>query len=274
MHLFKETFKYLRRSFFVLALFALIPAILMGIFIKPMSFLTFIPDYIFSDIKNFGDIIWLVFNKFIITHFYIVLIIFVSIVISWSIIVAIIEKHLRIGKLKLQSPFKSINSSFFPVLKTVSILFLIILVWYFLQGCILTFLHYIISGIGYPNSLNIILAIFFSVLLFVCVLLLCLQIVLWTPTMLLYGYSFIDACSSSLRLVGKSAGNVFWGLFFPICFIVLIVFILDLFKLNIIINIIIYSCCYLFLIVYLPAFAMVTQFELSQIKIRETVKKN
>ena len=117
-----KTFSYLVKSLRLLVPIALLPALLLGMFSKPMSFITFIPSYGATDVKSFGDIAWLIFDKYSFTHIYPVILIFVALTLSCALSLSVIEKHFRIGKLMLKAPVQDVNSSLFPTLKTLAVM--------------------------------------------------------------------------------------------------------------------------------------------------------
>ena len=244
-----KTFSYLVKSLRLLVPIALLPALLLGMFSKPMSFITFIPSYGATDVKSFGDIAWLIFDKYS------------------------FEKHFRIGKLMLKAPVQDVNSSLFPTLKTLAVMAGIYLAWKFVLTGIATLLHFIISGQGVPSHINIAVLAVIIAALFLFSLYLCLPSILWSPLMLTFGYSFVDAFIEAPKLTGKAAFKLLTALIFPFAIVILLQCVVEFLPLHIAAVKAIATVEYLFLIVYIVSFMMVAAFDLTGLD-RRDIKKS
>lgn len=268
-----KTFSYLVKSLRLLVPIALLPALLLGMFSKPMSFITFIPSYGATDVKSFGDIAWLIFDKYSFTHIYPVILIFVALTLSCALSLSVIEKHFRIGKLMLKAPVQDVNSSLFPTLKTLAVMAGIYLAWKFVLTGIATLLHFIISGQGVPSHINIAVLAVIIAALFLFSLCLCLPSILWSPLMLTFGYSFVDAFIEAPKLTGKAVFKLLTALIFPFAIVILLQCVVEFLPLHIAAVKAIATVEYLFLIVYIVSFMMVAAFDLTGLD-RRDIKKS
>lgn len=269
----KKTFSYLKKSFWLLALLALPAAALMGLFLRPLSFITFIPQYVRLGADSFADIAWFIFAKFAVTNVYPLILIFILLTLTCALSLSIVEKHFRVGKLMLKAPLQDINSSLFPTLKTLGVMTAVYLIWDFLMTGIITLLHFVISGAGRPNKLNVILLCIAVTALFILLIFLSLPSLLWAPLMLIFGYSFVDAFIASTRLSGKATGKLFIGLLFPFAAVILIQYAVSFIPLPQFVFSIIAAALYVLLITYLIPFMMIAAFELTGLE-RRDVKKS
>lgn len=268
-----KTFSYIVKSLRLLLPIALLPAVLLGVFSKPMSFITFIPSYGATEVKSFGDIAWLIFDRHSFTFIYPIIIIFVALTLSCALSLSVIEKHFRIGKLMLKAPVQDVNSSLFPALKTLAVMAGIYLVWKFILTGIVTLLHFIISGQGVPSAVNIAVVATIIAAIFLFSLYLCLPSVLWAPLMLTFGYSFVDAFIEAPKLTGKAVFKLFIALVFPFAVVILFQYVIEFLPLHIIAVKVLAVAEYMFLIVYIVSFMMIATFDLTGLERRDIKKR-
>lgn len=268
-----KTFSYLVKSLRLSVPIALLPALFLGIFLKPLSFITFLPNYGATFVTSFGDIAWLIFAKYSLTYVYPIILIFVSLTLCCALLMSVVEKHFRIGKLMLKAPVQDVNSSLFPVLKTLAVMTGGYLLWKFLLTGITTLLHFIMSGQGTPTALNIVILAVIIAALFLFLLFIILPSILWAPLMLTFGYSFVDACIEAPKLTGKAVFKLFIALVFPFAVVILLQYVVEFLPLHIVAVKAIAVVEYLFLIIYIVSFMMVAAFDLTGLERRDEKKK-
>lgn len=267
----KRTFKYMFKTFWALALICLPAALALGIFTKPMSSLSYLVAYSETYVKSFKSIFWLIFNRYATKYVYPLVIILIALIFSTALSMSVIEKHFRVGKLMLVSPLKQINNYFLPVLLSFLILSFILLLYGLIQTGMLTMLHMLISGRGYPNVLNMIIASVISLGLFVLAVFAACSTMYWTPMMVIYGFSFGDAAAASLRLLDGKAGGILFGLLTPFIIVAVLESVCS-FVTNIYVSCALAVVLYLFLIMYLVSYIMISMFDLSGMERRDEKK--
>lgn len=267
-----KTFSYMKKSFWLLALIALVPAVLFGLFVRPLGFITFVPDYATTTVTSYADIAWLIFDRYAITYVYPIIIIFITTVVSVSLALSVIEKHFRTGRLMLKAPLQDINSSLFPTLKTLAVVTGIYLLWKFILSGLVTLMHFLISGSGTPNSVTVIVVSVLIAAVFLVTVFFGVPTLLWAPLMLTFGYSFVDALIEASRMSGKANWKLFAAFIFPLVIIILLQCILELLPIPIVAMKAIAAVFYLFLIMYLSALMMVAVFDLTELE-RRDIKK-
>ena len=264
----KKTFKYMLKAFWALALVCLPAALALGVFTKPMASLSYIGEYASSDIKGFADIFWLIFNKYATKYVYPIVLIFVALVFSSALSLSVIEKHFRVGKLMLRAPLGQINNYFLPVVISYTILALIMALYGIIQTGLVALLHVLLSGWGQPTVFNAVIAAILSLGLFVLSMWAACSAMYWTPIMVIYGFSFRDAAAASIRLLDGNMFGILCGLILPFV-IVAVLQNAFCFIPNAVVLIVLAVLLYLFLIMYVMSFIMVSMFGLSKMERRD-----
>lgn len=268
MRFVTETFKYWKKSFFLLALIAAVPAIALGLFFRPLTELTFIGAFAETDIRSIKQVFEAIFEGGY-RRIWPLPVAFVALVLSVSLGLSVIEKHFRTGQLRVKAPLKEINNSVFPVLINMLILTGIVILWKLILAGVVALTHFIMQRGGPPGAANIVVTAVFSVGLFVLVCFLAIPIILWTPIMLVYGYSFLDACMASVKLVSGHTGNLLIGIMLPFTVVTIAEYLLFYLRLPSFVSIIVNCVLYLLLIVYFITFAMTAVFDLSKMERRD-----
>ncbi len=269
MKFIRDTFAYLKKSFWLLALICLAPAVTLGFFVKPLASITFVPAYSQTFVRGFRDVFSLVFDIGCLKNIYPPILIFCTLLISLCLSLSVIEKHFRVGKLILKKPFSEINNTFFPVLMVLLLLTAIMILYSFLLISLVSLSHYAICGAGKPNAGAVVAAVVISVVLFVLCFCFASPIIFMIPLSVIYGYSFSDAITAAFELAGKKPVSVVGGAIFPFAIVLAIEYILSFFTIIRAASIIVSTLMYLFIIVYLSAYVMVVMFSLSDLERRD-----
>ena len=267
-----KTFSYIKKSFWVLLLIAVVPAVLLGLFVRPLGFVTFIPDFAVSAINSYADIAWLIFDRHATVYVYPLLLIFVTLTVCMALALSVIEKHFRTGKLMLKAPLRDLNSSLFPMLKTLAFIIAVYMLFKFILSGLVTLLHFLLSGAGHPNTLTVILVSISIIIAFVISIYFSVPIMFWAPLMLTFGYSFVDALIEAARMSSKAVWRLFTALIFPLVTVALLQCVFELLPLPIIAMKAIAAVMYLFLIMYISALMPVATFDLSELERRDEKK--
>ena len=90
----------------------------------------------------------------------------------------------------------------------------------------------------------------------------------WTPMMVIYGFSFRDAAAASIRLLDGNMFGILCGLILPFV-IVAVLQNAFCFIPNAVVLIVLAVLLYLFLIMYVMSFIMVSMFGLSKMERRD-----
>lgn len=268
----KLTFSYLKKSFWALCLVALPAAAVLGLFTRPMTSVAYIPMYMQTDVRGFFDLFWLVFSKSAVQKVYPLFLIFAVLLFSCSLGLSFIETHFRVGRLLLKKPFKHINIYFLPVLLSLLALFVVLMVYGFLQAGVVTLLHFTITGKGTPNIASVCACAAATLGMFLLAAFLASPIILWAPMMVIYGYSFRDAVPASLRALSHNVGGVVVGLVFPFLTVALVECAVLFANLPPAAGIPVDCLLYVLLIVYLLAYIMVTTFDITGMTRRDNRK--
>ena len=267
-----KTFSYIKKSFWMLLLIASVPAVLLGLFVRPLGFITFIPDFAVSEINSYADIAWLIFDRHATMYVYPMILIFATLTVCMALALSVIEKHFRTGRLMLKAPLRDLNSSLFPMLKTLALMFAAYMLFKFIVSGLVTLLHFLLSGAGVPNTLTVIIVSVVIAVAFFIIIYFSAPVMFWAPLMLTFGYSFVDALIEAARMTGKAAWRLFAALAFPFVTVALLQCVFELLPLHIVAMKAIAAVLYLFLIIYICALMPVATFDLSELE-RRDIKK-
>ncbi len=220
MEYVKNVLGYYFRNFHYLVLFAVAPAILVGLLLKPFGIFEFAVRYDNLTLYNYGDF----FVNIFFDSWWSLLYLFIGLailIIFTSLLLGFVESHFRVGKPSLSNSF-SLNNNVLGVAKTTITLFLIIFVVEILLSLLMLFVHFLSGG----NAVAIVFD--YIVALFVCVFA--------GRLFNLFGYATIDILINNVpMLVGLSnasravsaRGHKVWlievvGM--VICFVLMLIF--------------------------------------------------
>lgn len=257
------------RNFLPLFIVAIIPAVVLGLLVAPAGVPTFFISYArnrenFIDSGNFAEYL---FNWRTLAGLILILI---MMIVGAGIIVSAIEKHMRVGVMSVRSPIKLLNQSIVPVVITLVCWTLLLVTFRFLLFGLLLLVN-LMFGAQWVLSLVIMIAVYCGLL--VVYLFLSAPLLLWVPCMMIYGYKFGDAASSSFRMASKQSKRLFISQLMPLLIIFCVQLIVDLafaplpFAVYAVINMI--MC--LFLLMYFCSLSAVAYFDLAEIERKDEV---
>ena len=223
--MFEETYKYLKRSFWLLAFVALLPSIGISFFVKPFSSITFLPslfvgrtDYDFFEI--FMTMLTPIYNA---SFFggaigYIIFFLFFGLAGIWGICVT--EKHLKTGELSLKVSKHQFLSYLFPVFFALLLWSLLYLISVVAQSGLISLIHYI-CGVTPPSFLDCFFSTLVALAIFY-VLMYCSIHLLFLPLiMVYYGYGWRESFVESIRLTSQNLKSVFTGFIVPLLILIM-----------------------------------------------------
>jgi len=185
MEYVKNVLGYYFKNFLYLIIFATVPAVFVGVFLKPFGIFEFAFEYRGLALNNYGDFfINLFFGSWWSILYLIVGLILV--IIATSLMLGFIENHFRMGKPSLVNSF-SLNNNVLGVAKSTIALLLIVFVTEFLLSLLMLFVHFLSSG-------NVVAVVFnYIIALAVCVL--------FGKMFNLFGYATIDMLINNVPLL-------------------------------------------------------------------------
>ncbi len=281
MAMFKKTAQYLKRSFAVLALIAIVPSLIISFFVRPFANITVLPTlFVGQTDYNFTDIFMNMFSSLNSNGFWVG---FVGYILFFAFLwlagvsgICIVEKHLRTGEL---SPVPSKNqffSYFMPMFYTLLIWAFMYLLSTVIQSGLISLIHYV-CGETPPSVLDCILSTLIALAILALNIFLVIHFMFLPPIMVNYGYGLRESFVQSQRLTYKNLRSLFFGLIVPILTLVLIEYLLSL--LTALVNIdqtarywIDYAITALFhmlVIVYIISYDTITFFELNGLERRD-----
>lgn len=279
----KKTLSYIKKAFFPLMLMAIIPSVFLGFFFKPISGLTFLPQYFAAEDMSFKQIFWLLFGResLVISGFnpaFYILIFFVAFVLltlACSYGLSMVEKHFKTGKI-IHDPIRSINNSIISVIKTFCIILSVYLLLMLLQSGLILLVNETVSAGGAPKVMDCIWTTVISLVMFVLSFAILIPPAFCTVIMQLMGYSFADAFVEAMRLVGEKWLSLTVGMLLPTLALAAIKIGISFIPLTMtaaaavgtVVNIVIF----MLYMMYVLSFSMVSVYELTGIERRDIRK--
>ena len=224
MFYIKSALKYIIKNFGYLFLFTLIPAIGLTFTADKSAYFNFMNDIIHYKSYNFFQ----VYSDFslIVTKFTLLrILVLIAIVFITAILLSIIEKHLRIGRLNFRNNFSRINENIISVLLIGAVLVIIVEAWAALLSAILMFLNMLFSGI----TLYFI-CYFFILSGYAGLFAIIPYLALWICCRNITGYSFYDAFMYSINLLSGKLKRIYFAFVLPILIFVSVILITDNFA--------------------------------------------
>ena len=203
MEYVKNVLGYYFRNFLYLIIFAVVPAIFVGLLLKPFGIFEFAFEYHNLTLNNYGEF----FVSIFMDSWWSVLYLFLGlilVIIATSLMLGFIESHFRMGKPSLINSF-SLNNNVLGVAKSTFALYFIAFVVEVLLSLLMFFVHFLSGG-------NVVAIIFnYIVAVVVCVL--------FGYGFNLFGYATIDMLINNAPLLvglsnasraGSAKGNRVW----------------------------------------------------------------
>lgn len=194
----KLAFNYLfrKKTLFMLCATAILPCILMGVFLRPMEELWILANIDVARGLSFFDILLHTtgFDSYPIPT----LLSLVVLVCTIAVIVATVDRHLRVGELKFRNPLKRINENFWVVFP---ILVVLILMKEIFDILVLLFAYlWLSTTTGVLTSILILLSYGLVYLVYIVITAL---LMMWIPHSLNTGLSVARSLSSSVKTARK-----------------------------------------------------------------------
>ena len=188
------------------------------------------------------------------------LVLFVFMVVTASVLSSIISRSLRVGVFKVNRVFDEFNESFFPALYAMVAYLVIFLASKSIMALFLV-LWQNLSWVSLSMSLS--LATVILVIVGIC--LFCSLTLIYLPLMTFNGLKPLDAFVTSLQKCGRGVWKLFPSIIIPIALIVTIGNLFGLLQIPLL-SFIIDSVCYSFLIAYFVTLTMISYYGIEQIK--------
>ncbi len=163
MEYVKNVLGYYFKNFPYLVVFAIIPAVFVGMLLKPFGIFEFAFEYHNLTLNNYGDFFVNLFFGSWWSLFYLAIGL-ILVIIFTSLTLGFIESHFRMGKPSFTSTF-SLNNNVIGVAKATFALFVFAFVLEFLLSLLMLFVHFLCGGNAVAIVFNYVIAIGLCVLL-------------------------------------------------------------------------------------------------------------
>ncbi|HEY8444155.1 MAG TPA: hypothetical protein VIL24_05100 [Clostridia bacterium] len=251
------------KTFPYFCLIALVPSIVFGLFGAPLSNILFFYDNfnvpidampygflkVLSDMFGYYDNGW-----YLVTKFGLSLIII-------SLIIGLMERHLRSGRFGFKNPIRRINESLLAILPLLILVMVIQILFSLIASGLVVLGHYVFSEFGrnptllsWSITIVIILGLQLSI---IDIYSLCLLV---PPVYIITGYPYASSISYAVQLRHKDSFKIFFACVWPY----FVVFVLGLIGRLVKVLIIPFNIIsYLYLILYFCSLSMTAYYELT-----------
>lgn len=203
MRYVKQTLYYMFKHLPRLILPVAPAAILLGLFYRQSRTLIFIRDYGQASSTMIADVFGMLFSSNILYYLLLLPAFFIVLSFSCSYLLTMVYKHFRTGKLSVRMPLSNVNHGLEAIMPNIALIFLMLLVYKALFGCVVSLLSEIFVGGGEPAIALVAVVAVLGVITYAFVIFFMMYPVISVALMLVYGYTFIDAIGESLRVGGK-----------------------------------------------------------------------
>ena len=252
-------FKTLPYFFFV----ALIPSVILGFFGTPFANVLYFYDNFDVPIKampiGFKDVLDDMFGYF--DNGWVLIAKFALSLVFVSLIVGLMERHLRSGRFGFKHPIRRINDSMLALLPIFIAGLITQILFSLISSGIVTLAHYIFSQFG---STPTILSWTVSIIAVVAIQLVVVEIysmcILIPPTYMITGYPYLSSASYSTKLRHQDAFKIYFACLWPY----LVIFVIGLLgRIVSFVDVPVNILCYVFLYLYFCSLAMTAYYERS-----------
>lgn len=184
-----------------------------------------------------------------------------------SLMMSVVVRHFRTGKLTLRSPWSMINNSIFPIAIGVIVMSVMSIVWRFLLFGLVMLVQVIAHAASLPTGAALAIIAAVAVGMFILHVIIITPILFWAPIMFIYGYRFRDAAAMSFKLI--SGKKLYFQLQLPMLFCVGVQLLVGFLQLHIAIACAIGCVTFLFTNSYAILFTMVTFYDISELDRRD-----
>jgi len=261
----KTSLAYIKKNFYLYAMLAVIPSILLGVYSRPFNTALFWLDYDDVKINNFGNMLKLVLKPDIYIRGYPFIVTSFAIVLASSMWFNTMEQHLKVGRLSLSRPLIGVNYTILPVLITLVVLSVILVLLKIIVASIAFVIHEWLGGMDSPVFATFLIAVVAIVLVLLFIGLF-LSLVIWIPGLIMSGYSFRDMLVYCLRLIQNKFFQIYSCIILPLIVTLIVLVLLSLMHLPLSLTIFFNSIIYMFWFMYLHSYSMLVYFDLTNVE--------
>ena len=207
--------KYGTKNSIKAIIFAMIPALFVGLFVNPYCLSKFFAVYPDLKVTNYLSM----FNAFFDFDWQNVVLIVLGcalVIFMLSIVFGLIERHMRTGKFSLSESSSMFNNN----IMVVAIYFVVIILLYMFSVFIISLLtyclHLLISGMGkVPTDVNIAVSFVFTAILFLVFFRIAMLLFLSIPETITTGYSMSNCINEVSVAMGKKSRSIYIAYILP-----------------------------------------------------------
>ena len=246
--------KFIGKNILHLTVFTLLPAVALAFYYRNSSFFVFLKG-IFSmeGTKNSYFYYSLISGE----RWYLGLIAVFAVFLLVCLVIAYVQRTMKVGGKSLKMPFIKMNETIIPVF-LILIIFLLLFQLFALFASLLVDLLLRANPATYRILIPIILILLYTIL-FVVIILLFMAI----PIMVVTGYRFREAISYSIKLSNKRVFKFTLAILLPIIFVVTLSVVLNFVTKIDALRIVLSGAIIWFILMYYPVLMMTTYYDIT-----------
>lgn len=202
--------KYMFKNFIFLFPFALIPSYFFALALDLNSLETIVRKVLAVDVEVSFDTVFNSFSLITADRWLFGIVSFICMALFMPMLLAFIEKHMRIGSRSLKGIAKRINYNFISTL----VILIIALAIYELWALVASGLIYA-SVLLLDGAARLVVAIVIALGMFLLLAYIFTQIWLWLPCLQITGYNFMDALVFSSQAIGSNKKRLYLAVMIP-----------------------------------------------------------
>lgn len=265
MKYIKDTLNYIFKNFFFLIVFALLSAVSHAFLRDNKTYFDFFLVINDGNSPDFAHV-YRNFSMILTDHSWLGIVTVVLYLLTIPLALAMIEKHMRIGKRSFSGIFSRLNNNILSTTLLIVLFLILYELWSVVLSALIVLIGYCLSGVIAQVLISVVI-----LAMYVLILYLVTPFFVWLPCVLVTGYRYSEGFVESFRLIDRKKNGIAFSIAFPLIIfnVVQIIFKIIFGKVYMPIKLIIY----LLYFVYYAALCFVVYFDLTDTERMDRKKK-
>lgn len=209
MKYIKETLNYIIKNFLFLFVFALLPAVGHAFLRDNKTYLDFFLVVDKGKTPVFADV-YRNFSMILTDHSWLSIITVVVYLLTIPLALAMIEKHMRIGKKSFSGLFSRLNYNILSTTLLIGLFLIIYEIWSVVLSALIV-LAGLIGGAASYILISLVIIAMYVVILYIVT-----PFFVWLPCVLVTGYKYSEGFVESFRLIDRKKNGIALAIAFPL----------------------------------------------------------
>lgn len=247
--------KFIYKNFFQLAVFAVIPAVLLSFYSSNSSLYVFLRDIFYLDDPRNSYFYFSIISS---ENWLLTIGALILIGITISLIFAYLYRTMKVGGKSIKMPFIKLNETLVPVF----LVFITFLVFFQLFALIATGTAYLLLMTKNPVLYRVLIPVSL-ILLYAILFFIILGLLMCIPIMLITGYRYRESISYSIKLSNGKLFKFFFACYVPLIITIILSALLNFLIDAVALRLVIGSICIMFILMYYPSLMMTAYYDIT-----------